>query len=64
MHLCLRSYKRNKKKYLKGMLCLTVETMDLPIKSKFGCVIFEPLELHGWHTIGSTASVSFTLSVE
>lgn len=33
-----------------------------PIKSKFGCVIFDARELQGWQTTGSTASVSLTRS--
>lgn len=42
---------------------LFVKHFNLPIKSKFGWVIFDERELHGWQGTGSTGSVSFTLSI-
>lgn len=36
--------------------------LHLPIKSKFGWAILDNLVLQGWHTTGSTASVSWHLS--
>lgn len=38
--------------------------LHLPMKSRFGCVIFDARELHAGHTIGSTGSLSLTRSDE
>lgn len=38
--------------------------LHLPMKSRFGCVIFDARELHAGHTIGSTGSLSLTRSGE
>lgn len=37
--------------------------LNLPIKSKLGWAIFDNLELHGVHTMDSTGSVSWHLSI-